>query len=74
MMPINKTFWDDLNKNKKNFDILKAAKKLENPSLFIHGNNDETVSHTESETIHDSCSAYVKRLEILEDCSHTYVG
>lgn len=72
MMPINKTFLDDLNKNKKAFDILKAVQKIENPSLFIHGNMDETVSHSESEAIHDKCSAFVKRLEIIEEGSHTY--
>lgn len=72
MMPINKTFWDDLNKNKKQFDILNAVKKIENPSLFIHGDSDETVSHNESETIHDNCSAYVKRLELVEGAGHTF--
>lgn len=72
MMPINKSFWDDLNKNKKAFDILVAAKKLENPSLFIHGNTDETVDHIESEAINEKCSSFVKRLEIIDSCSHTY--
>lgn len=72
MMPINKTFWDDLNKNKKKFDVLKAAENLSIPALFIHGNSDETVSYTESENIYESCSSYVKRLEIIEDCSHTF--
>jgi pimeloyl-ACP methyl ester carboxylesterase len=72
MMPLNKTFWDDLNKNKKKFDIFKAVEGLDNPCLFIHGDNDETVPHNESENLHEQCSAYVKRLEILENCSHTY--
>ena len=72
MMPINKTFWDDLNKNKNHFNILKAVKKIENPSLFIHGDADETVSHGESETIHDNCGAYVKRMELVEGAGHTF--
>lgn len=72
MMPINKTFLDDLEKNKNKFDILVAAENLENPALFVHGDSDETVPHSESEEIHEKCKAYVKRLEILEDCSHTY--
>lgn len=72
MMPLNCTFWEDLNKNKKRFDILAAAKKIENPALFIHGEQDETVPCSESEAIHENCSAYVKRLELVEGGSHTF--
>ncbi|KAA3613529.1 MAG: alpha/beta hydrolase [Calditrichaeota bacterium] len=72
MMRINKNYWDDLNKNKKRFDILKAAEELENPSLFIHGQNDETVSYEDSEQLHEKCSAYVKRIELIENSGHTF--
>ncbi|MCB0282787.1 MAG: alpha/beta fold hydrolase [Calditrichae bacterium] len=72
MMRINKSFWDDLNKNKKRFDIIKATESLENPTLFIHGAEDETVHSSSSQELHDSCSSYVKRLEIIDEASHTY--
>jgi len=72
MMPINKTFWEDFKKNKSKFEILKAAQKIENPALFIHGDSDETVPYSESEAIHENCRAYVKRLEIVEGASHTF--
>lgn len=72
LMPINKTFWEDYTKNKAKFDILKAASKIDNPALFIHGDSDETVSSKESEAIHEECSAYVKRLELVEGASHTF--
>jgi dienelactone hydrolase len=72
MMPINDTFWQDYTKNKARFDILKAAEKLDNPALFIHGDSDETVSPSESEAIHKNCNSYVKRLELVEGASHTF--
>jgi dienelactone hydrolase len=72
MMRINKTYWDDLTKNQKRFDIMKAAATLENPTLFVHGLHDETVPYSSSEELHDACSSYVKRLELIEDTGHTY--
>jgi uncharacterized protein len=72
MMRMNKTYWDDLNKNKKLFNIEKAAENLVNPSLFIHGKNDETVSFKDGELLHEKCGAYVKRLELIDKAGHTF--
>ncbi len=72
MMPINKIFWDDLNKNKTRFDLIKAAEKLEIPTLFIHGLEDTSVPAAESEELFENCQADVKRLELLEDTGHTF--
>ncbi len=72
MMRMNKSYWDDLSKNKKRFDLLKAVEELENPSLFLHGGVDETVSFKDSEQLHENCSAFVKRLEIVENAGHTF--
>jgi len=72
MMPINKTFWDDYIKNKTKFDVLNVVEKIDNPALFIHGESDETVPYSESEAIHENCGAYVKRLELVAEASHTF--
>lgn len=72
LMRINKSFWDDLNKNKKRFDIVKSVEKLENPTLFIHGAEDETIPPSSSHELYDACSSYVKRVEVIDDASHTY--
>ena len=72
MMRMNRSYWDDLNKNKKQLDIIKAAGNLENPSLFIHGKADETVSFKDSEELHENCGAYVKRIELIENAGHTF--
>ena len=72
MMRINKTFLNDLNKNKKHFDLLKAAEGIEIPSLFIHGDQDTSVPHSESEALVEKCNAYSKRLELIEGANHTF--
>lgn len=72
MMRINKSFWGDLDKHRKQFDVLKAVEKIEIPSLFIHGENDTSVPYSESEALHNSSSAYLKRLELIENADHTY--
>jgi len=72
MMRLNKEYWEDLNKNKNKLDILKAVEKYDNPSLFIHGNKDETVDFSDSEKLHEKCSAYAKRFEIIENATHTF--
>ncbi len=72
MMRMNKSFWDDLNKNKSRFDILKSCSQLENPVLFIHGKDDTSVPFNESEQLHDACGSYVKRLELIDEADHTF--
>ncbi len=72
MMRINKVFWEDLNKNKKRFDLLKAVEDIEIPSLFVHGEEDTSVPPSESEELHENCSAYSKRLELIEGANHTF--
>ncbi|RMH63695.1 MAG: alpha/beta fold hydrolase [Calditrichaeota bacterium] len=72
MMPIKKSLWDDLNSNKDKLDILKACANLENPALFIHGSEDATVAPSCSEQLHEACSSYVKRLEVIEGAGHTF--
>ncbi|MEJ2055758.1 MAG: alpha/beta fold hydrolase [Calditrichaceae bacterium] len=72
MMRINKTFWDDLNKNRKKYDIIEAVKEVEIPSLFVHGDQDTSVPYSESEALEENCSAYSKRMELIEGANHTY--
>lgn len=72
MMRMNKTFWEDLNKNKKEFDLITRIEDLEIPSLFLHGREDTSVPCTESEELHENCGAYQKRLELIEETGHTF--
>ena len=72
IMKLNKTYYDDLQKNKTKFDLSSRLKKLDIDTLFIHGLNDTTVPAKESEDLYNWCGASHKRLELIEDADHTF--
>jgi dienelactone hydrolase len=72
IMPMNKSFIKDLQKNKKKFNLEARLPDLEIDSLFIHGLNDTSVPAQESENLHQWCGAYHKKLELIEDADHTF--
>ncbi|MDQ7064091.1 MAG: alpha/beta fold hydrolase [candidate division KSB1 bacterium] len=72
MMRMNKTFWDDLQQHKEEYDLLRAVANVEAPSLFIHGNEDTSIPHEESEKLYEASGAMSKRLEIIEGANHTF--
>ncbi|MFC2088666.1 alpha/beta hydrolase [Calditrichota bacterium] len=72
MMRINKVFIDDIQKNKKKLNILKATAQLEIPALVVHGDNDESVSVSEAKEIFDQMGGFGKELEIIEGGTHTF--
>lgn len=71
-MRINSGFLDDLNNNKKRFDLIKSVKQIDIPSLFIHGGGDSSVPASESENLYRNCESSIKRLELLEGAGHTF--
>ncbi len=71
-LKVNKSYWHDLQKNKEKFDLYQRVEDLEIPTLFIHGNEDSTISPEESQTLYEHCGAYSKRLEIIEGADHTF--
>jgi uncharacterized protein len=72
MMRLNKTFWDDLQKNEKKYDLIKVIQDIEIPALFVHGAEDTSVPPEESQSLHDQCGAFLKRLEMIENANHTF--
>lgn len=72
MMRLNKTFIEDIKKNRKKLDILKTAGNLEIPALIIHGENDESVPVSEANEIFDQMKGFGKELEIIEGGTHAF--
>ncbi len=72
MMRLNKSFINDIQKNAKKLDILKAAANLEIPALVMHGEKDESVPVSEANEIYDQMTGFGKELEIIEEGSHTF--
>ena len=72
LMRINLDLLNDIKKNKKNLDILESAKKLEIPTLLIHGEIDDVVPLEESKKIYNHIGTSLKDLMIIEEGNHTF--
>ncbi len=69
-MPVNYSFWEDLEKNKEAFNIIKAAAAIEMPMMLLHGDADESVPIVHSEKIYEQClhSVFIG----IENGTHTF--
>lgn len=47
-------YLDDIERNRDNFDLMNAAKKIENPVIIIYGSNDLSVSEKEVRELYES--------------------
>ena len=72
MMRLNKEFIEDIKKNGKKLNILKAAENLDVPALIVHGDNDESVPMSEADEIYSKLDGYGNELEIIERGTHTF--
>ena len=72
MMRLNKEFIDDIKKNSKKLNILKAAEKLEVPTMIVHGDSDESVPVAEANEIFEHLDGFGNELEIIEGGMHTF--
>jgi dienelactone hydrolase len=72
LMRVTTDLLNDIEKNKKDLDILSAAGKIEIPTLIIHGQEDESVPVEEAQAIYDHLLTPSKELIIIEDGTHTF--
>jgi len=72
LMRIGIELLKDIQKNKKQLNILAAAEELETPTLLIHGQEDESVPVQEAQSIYDHLASPSKELIIIENGTHTF--
>ena len=72
LMRVGVGLLEDIQKNKKQLNIVSAAENLETPTLIIHGQEDESVPVEEAQTIYDHLGASNKELMIIEGVGHTF--
>ncbi|HET7274035.1 MAG TPA: dienelactone hydrolase family protein [Longimicrobiaceae bacterium] len=70
-MPVGPGFWRDIKQNSGRLDIIRAAERLALPWLIVHGEDDETVSLTDSEVLFDAAGDNTELLQV-EDAGHTF--
>lgn len=69
-MPHYFQFYKDYENNKARFDVEKACKNLQIPSLFIHGSADDAVPIDHSENLHRWTAKSI--FKTIENANHTF--
>lgn len=64
---LGKQFLDDM----KKYSTLIAAKKINCPTLFIHGTNDDVIPHIATEEMYENVRSS-KEMILMEDVDHMY--
>ncbi len=72
VMRMNKSFLEDLNKNIKKLDLIKAAEKLNKEWLILHGDQDLAVPLPEAEMLYEASDKNITELKIIEGAGHTF--
>ena len=72
MMRLNYTLLEDLEKNYDRLNIKNAIKKIEVPTLLIHGTEDLAVDYSEAETIYKLSNKMNTTLNIIQKTGHTF--
>ncbi|MCB9192374.1 MAG: hypothetical protein H6602_11975 [Flavobacteriales bacterium] len=71
-MPMYYQFVEDFFAQQERYDLQEACGKINVPSVFIHGTNDQTVPYEYAEKLHDWTSD--SELLLIEDGNHTFGG
>lgn len=74
VMRINKEVYEDARQNADRVIALNRVKNLHLPSLFIHSRDDESVPHTEAETLYQASPSSDKELKLVDGVGHTFGG
>jgi dienelactone hydrolase len=71
-LPLYTDVLDDVERNATSLDILGAAARLQIPWLVVHGTEDESVSHLESEALRAASPISTTRLLAIDGGGHTF--
>ena len=63
-------FFEDYKNNEERLDVEKASKKIDIPTLIIHGNSDKSVGMDHSKKLHEWIGN--SELKIIENANHTF--
>lgn len=72
MMRLGRDLLEDIEKNRKKLNILKAAETIDIPAMLLHGNIDDSVTQNESMDIYNHLSSEMKEIHIIENANHTF--
>jgi pimeloyl-ACP methyl ester carboxylesterase len=65
-------YYEDIERNREEFDLPRVAASLDIPHLMVHGERDAAVTVGEMGKLHPGGLPGATRLEIIPGCSHTF--
>lgn len=71
-LSVGKQLFEEATSERERFSALTRIKELYIPCLFIHGTEDETVSHLDSQKLFEACPSMDKDKVLIEGGKHTY--
>jgi uncharacterized protein len=63
---------DDMFENRDKLSALTRVKELYIPCLFIHGTEDESVSHLHAQQLHEACASLDKEKYLIAGATHSF--
>jgi len=70
-MPIQPSFWQDIEQNRDRLDIEAAARRAGAPWLIVHGEDDESVDVGDARRLHDATGGRAELL-LVPEAGHTF--
>jgi alpha-beta hydrolase superfamily lysophospholipase len=71
-LSLDYSYYEDIAKNRKRYDLLRGAATLGIPHLMVHGERDTAVTLTETRALLGVSHAAERRLEVVSGCGHTF--
>jgi dipeptidyl aminopeptidase/acylaminoacyl peptidase len=72
LLRYNVSVLHDLEQNAERYDLVGGVRRLKVPLLFVHGSDDDIVSHEEAQELFDAADKSMSRLVLLPGAGHTY--
>lgn len=72
VLPIDRVLFDDTVENRNRLIAIERVKELYIPCMFIHGNQDESVPHRNSQLLYEACPGYEKEKLLIDGANHTF--
>lgn len=72
IMRMDLTLLEDIENNKERLDIQEAMKRIDVPTLIIHGEQDLSVDYSNAETLHSLSNKEHTEYKLIEKTGHTF--
>lgn len=72
ILKVDYSFQEDIERNRNRFDLLKQLNKIQSEILFLHGDQDETISYKELYSLYQSSNKKRTSYKLIKNAGHTF--